>query len=243
MSKAIQHIAIIMDGNRRWAQSQGLKIFQGYEKGVQAIKDITEYCFSQSIPYLTLFTFSTENWKRPQSEVQFIEHLLTQKILKYKDFIITNNVRLKIIGDLSPFSKGLQQAYHDVCQETQDNQGLNLILAINYGGRKEILHAVKNMLIDKFQPLLNLDQEKFLSQVQNLSLKDIEKNLQSYVFPPPDLLIRTGGVSRLSNFYLWSSAYSELYFSHLNWPDFTTQELQKAIDYYFSSKRNFGGNS
>ena len=243
MSETIEHIAIIMDGNRRWARSQGLNIVRGYEKGVHVVQEIVEHCFSRSISYLTLFAFSTENWKRPKVEVQLIENLLTQKILKYKDFIISNNISLKVIGDLSPFSQDLQQAYHDVCQETKSNKDLNLILAINYGGRKEILHAVQNMLIEKYPSLFKSNKENFLSQVTNLNLNDIEKHLQSYSFPPPDLLIRTGGANRLSNFYLWSSAYSELYFSDLNWPDFNSKELQKAIDYYSCLKRNFGGNS
>ena len=241
MSKSIQHIAIIMDGNRRWARSQGLKTLQGYEKGVHVVKEVAEYCFSRSIPYLTFFAFSTENWKRPQLEVQFIEKLLTQNILKYQDFIVSNKISLKVIGDLSPFSPSLQQAYQKVCEETKNNKGLNMILAINYGGRKEIFSAVQAMLREKFSSLDPLNKEKLLLQIQNLSLKDMEKHLQSYAFPPPDLLIRTGGVNRLSNFYLWSSAYSELYFSNLNWPEFNSQELQKAIDSYSSSKRNFGG--
>ena len=234
MPKAIQHIAIIMDGNRRWARAQGLKILQGYEEGIQKARDIVEHCFSQSIPYLTLFAFSTENWKRPKKEVDLIEKLLTQKVLEHKDFIKSHNVRLKVIGDLSPFSEDLKQAYHSACEETKDNDGLNLIVAINYGGKGEILLAVKDMLKDNSNNL-----ESF---IKNMKSEDIEKYLQSSQFPSPDLLIRTGGVSRLSNFYLWSSAYSELYFSSVNWPNFTLQEFKKAIDHYYSSDRNFGGN-
>ena len=235
MPKALQHIAIIMDGNRRWAKAQGLKILQGYEEGIKKAKDAVKYCSDESIPYLTLFAFSTENWKRPKKEIDLIQKLLTQQILEHKDFIKSQNIQLKIIGDLSPFSEELKKSYRDVCEETKDNNGLNLILAINYGGRNEISFAVKDMLKDNVNNL-----ESF---IEGMKPEDIEKYLQSSRFPPPDLLIRTGGVSRISNFYLWSSAYSELYFSTVNWPNFTEEEFKKAIDYYHASDRNFGGNN
>lgn len=237
---SLQHIAIIMDGNRRWAQRENLTPLKGHLQGVEPIKETIRYCVNHNIPYLTLFAFSTENWKRSPDEVKGLAQLLTSSILKYLHFLISNKVRLHIIGDLKPFPTVLNKAFNKACEMTKKNQGLNLILAINYGGKKEILKGIKTLFADYHTPEKNLDQDLFTSHIHNMKETDFEQHLESSAFPPPDLMIRTGGVQRLSNFYLWSSAYSEIYFSNVLWPEFNTEELKKAIAHYVSMKRRFG---
>ena len=234
---SLKHIAIIMDGNRRWAQRENLAPLKGHLQGVEPIKETIRYCVNHHIPYLTLFAFSTENWKRSSDEVKGLAHLMTSSILKYVHFLISNKIRLHIIGDLKPFPTILHQAFKKACEKTKNNQGLNLILAINYGGQKEILKGIKK-LFSSYQTSEKLDL--FTSYINNMKETDFEQHLESNAFPPPDLMIRTGGVQRLSNFYLWSSAYSEIYFSEALWPEFNTEELKKAITHYSSMKRRFG---
>ena len=246
MVQPIKHIAIIMDGGRRWAQKRNLKIYQGHLSGVKSVQRAVKFSIKNKISYLTLFAFSTENWRRPQKEVLDISRILEESILKYSSFILSHHIRLHILGDLSPFSKSFQESFSKVCEKSQENSKLNLILAVNYGGRKEIVDAVKKLFLDfssfknqnnKIENSSNLKKKRSL---QNINEEVFEKYLQSNSFPHPDLIIRTGGVKRLSNFYLWSSAYSELYFSSLLWPDFDEKEMQRAIDYYLSEKRRFG---
>lgn len=237
---SLQHIAIIMDGNRRWAQNKKLTPLRGHLQGVEPIKETIRYCVDHNISYLTLFAFSTENWKRSSSEIEGLSQLLTTSILKYLHLLLSNQVRLHIIGDLSPFSQKLRQAFNTACEKTKDNQGLNLILAINYGGQKEILKGIKKLFSSYQNPEKKIDQNLFASHIQNMREIDFEQYLESNVLPSPDLMIRTGGVQRLSNFYLWSSAYSEIYFSNLLWPEFNTEELKKAVAHYSSMKRRFG---
>ena len=224
----MKHIAIIMDGNRRWAQENGLEESQGYAKGVLSVEKIVRSCIEQQISYLTLFAFSTENWKRSQKEVEFLFSLIGHSLLKYESLIVSQKIRLQTIGDLSALPETLQKKFTSVCEQTKQNNKFHLILAINYGGRKEILSAVKKI-------------SRQSKDVANFQEKDFEECLQTSRFPPPDLIIRTGGVKRLSNFYLWSSAYSELYFTDVMWPDFNDQELRKAIEYYKGIDRRFGG--
>ena len=232
---SLQHIAIIMDGNRRWAQRKNTAPLKGHLQGVEPIKETIRYCVDHHIPYLTLFAFSTENWKRSSDEVQGLSQLMTVSILKYLHFLISNKIRLWILGDLSPFPNKLHQAFQKACEQTKDNQGLNLILAINYGGQKEILKGIKKLFLS-----YQSSKDSPASQINSMKETDFEKYLESSKFPPPDLMIRTGGVQRLSNFYLWSSAYSEIYFSNVLWPEFNTEELKKAIAHYASMKRPFG---
>ena len=241
MSKdSLQHIAIIMDGNRRWAQKKNLRPLKGHLQGVEPIKETIRYCIDHNISYLTLFAFSTENWKRPSQEVEGLSQLLTGSILKYLRLLLSHQVRLYIIGDLSPFPKQLEQAFHTACEKTKQNQKLNLILAVNYGGQKEILKGIKKLFFSYQSPEKKMDQNLFASYIQSMKERDFEQHLESSVFPPPDLMIRTGGVQRLSNFYLWSSAYSEIYFSKVLWPEFNTEELDKAVLHYSSMRRRFG---
>ena len=237
MPAPLQHIAIIMDGNRRWAQKKKLTPLRGHLQGVEPVKETIRYCVDHHISYLTLFAFSTENWKRPSDEVQGLSQLMTSSILKYLHFLISNKICLHIIGDLSPFPKPLCQAFKKACEQTKNNKGLNLILAMNYGGQKEILKGIKKLFSSYHK---SEKSDSLTSYVNNITESDFEKHLESSIFPPPDLMIRTGGVQRLSNFYLWSSAYSEIYFSPVLWPEFNTEELKKAMAYYSSMKRRFG---
>ena len=224
----IRHIAIIMDGNRRWAKNKYSPVSFGYARGVQSLRKIIQYFVENKIPYLTLFAFSTENWKRSKEEVSGIFNILELSVLKYESLILSNKIRLHIMGDVSSLPQKTQTAFHQVCEKTKNHEGLNLILAVNYGGRKEILEGVKEM-------------HRLKKDMENLTEKEFESCLQSSVFPPPDLVIRTGGVKRISNFCLWSSAYSEFYFSELLWPDFTVKELEKALELYKQADRRFGG--
>ena len=236
-SAKLKHLAIIMDGNRRWAQKKKLAPLKGHLQGVEPVKETIRYCVDHHIPYLTLFAFSTENWKRPSEEVKGLSQLMTASILKYLKFLISNKICLHIIGDLSPFPNQFCQAFKKACEQTKNNKGLNLILAMNYGGQKEILKGIKKL----FSSYQASKKSESPSYIHNITEADFKKYLESSIFPSPDLMIRTGGVQRLSNFYLWSSAYSEIYFSNVLWPEFNTEELKKAIAHYFSMKRRFGG--
>ena len=217
-----------MDGNRRWAEEKGFPKSYGHLQGVQAVKRTVQYCVDHKIPYLTLFAFSTENWKRPSKEVQEIFKIFEKSLVRYESFIRSLKIKLHLIGDLSLLPSSAGKAFQTVSHAAQANDQLNLILAVNYGGRKEILEACQKMY----------KEEKDCSQATEDTLRSY---LQSSTFPDPDLLIRTGGVRRLSNFYLWTSAYSELYFSDLNWPDFDSKEMEKAVSYYMKTQRRFGG--
>ncbi len=237
---SLQHIAIIMDGNRRWAQEKNRTPLEGHLQGVEPIKEVVRHCVDRHIPYLTLFAFSTENWKRASDEIEGLSQLLASSVLKHLHLLLSSQVRLFTIGDLSPFSQRFKQAFHAACEKTRHNQKLNLILAINYGGQKEILKGIKKIFSSYQNPEKEMNRQLFTSYIQNMRETDFEQHLESSVFPPPDLMIRTGGVQRLSNFYLWSSAYSEIYFSSVLWPEFNTKELKKAISHYSSMKRRFG---
>ena len=228
MVPTVQHIAIIMDGNRRWSSEKKVSLSSGYLQGVTALKSIIQYFVEKKIPYLTLFAFSTENWKRPKKEVLGIFGILANSILKHETLLKSHQIRLHTMGDLSSLPKSTQKVIQSACNKTQENRGLNLVLAINYGGRWEIMNGIHKVLSSK-------------KKIKNLSTADFESYLQSSQFPSPDLVIRTGGVKRISNFCLWSSAYSEFYFSHLMWPDFNVRELEKAIRLYKTADRRFGG--
>lgn len=228
MEPSIQHIAIIMDGNRRWANKKKAPISSGYLKGVSALKKIIQYFVEQRIPYLTLFAFSTENWKRPKKEVLGIFGILASSILKHETLLKSHQICLHTMGNLNSLPDNVKEVIQSACHKTRNHSGLNLILAVNYGGRQEIIDGIRKMLSLK-------------KKAEDIVLEDFESCLQSSRFPPPDLVIRTGGVQRISNFCLWSSAYSEFYFSCFMWPDFNVQELEKAIHSYKTAGRRFGG--
>ncbi len=219
-----KHIAIIMDGNGRWAENQGLKRVKGHEAGSEVVREITEYCAAdEEIERLTLYAFSTENWKRPRLEVEFLMKLLDKYLNKELQTYVDNNIRFEPIGDLRAFSKGLQKTIAMVVEKTAHCDGLVQSLALNYGSQDEILRAINS--------LKKIDGEVTAEMLSN------ELDSKHDV----DLLIRTGGDHRLSNFLLWQAAYAELHFTDTLWPDFTVQKLQKIIEEFTTIERRFGG--
>jgi len=218
-----KHIAIIMDGNGRWAELQGKKRIKGHEAGAEVVKDITTYCANhKSIERLTLYAFSTENWKRPRLEVEFLMKLLERYLKNELPIYLKNNVRFEPIGDIKSFSKSLRKTIKDVECATTHCNGLVQSLALNYGAKDEILRAINS--------LKNLDEE-ITETIFNKTL-DCKESV--------DILIRTGGEHRLSNYLLWQSAYAELFFIDTLWPDFTTDELEKIIKKFTKIERRFG---
>ena len=226
-----QHLAIIMDGNGRWAKKTGRPRYFGHFRGVQALKRIVQKCSDIGIPYLTVFAFSTENWRRSEKEITVIMKLIRRSLVRYQDLLNREQVRIHVLGDRKALPKPLQELLEKAIDDTKKNKGLNLIIAINYGGRREFVQA--------FQDMAQKMQEGTL-KISDVTEDCISKHLPSSVFPPPNLIIRTGGVSRLSNFYLWGSAYSEFYVSPVLWPDFNEEELYQAFKFYKQTQRRFG---
>ncbi|WP_086244567.1 polyprenyl diphosphate synthase [Campylobacter devanensis] len=220
----LNHLAIIMDGNGRWAKNRSLVRTNGHKKGADVVNDIAIYCAKNHIKNLTLYAFSTENWKRPKSEVDFLLNLLLKFIKLKEELFLQNNIRFHTIGDLSPFSNKLKDAIANLKNKTQNNNGLNLILAINYGSQNEITRAVNLALENGYK----------------ITEQSIAKHLDSASFGDVDLLIRTGGEQRLSNFLLWQSSYAELAFTPTLWPDFNSKELEEIIAKFKSIHRKFG---
>jgi len=220
-----QHIAIIMDGNGRWAKEQGLKRTAGHEEGAKTVRNITIHCSKIGIKYLTLYAFSTENWSRPKLEVEFLMKLLERYFKNELPIYLENNVRFKAIGDLTKFSKKLQDIIKDVEDKTKNCTGLTQVLALNYGSRDEITRAVK----------------KVVEQNLQISEENINQNLDTTNMPDVDLLIRTSGEVRISNYLLWQSAYAEMFFTQTYWPEFTVNELDDIISDFHKRERRFGG--
>ncbi|MFV0562066.1 di-trans,poly-cis-decaprenylcistransferase [Malaciobacter mytili] len=219
------HIAMIMDGNGRWASERGFKRTAGHEEGAKVVREITRYCNTLGIKYLTLYAFSTENWTRPKLEIEFLMKLL-EKYLKNELYIyLENNVRFKAIGDLSKFSKSLQEIIFKTQEETKNATGLTQILALNYGSQDEILRAIKKLN----EKNLEVTKENFESCLDTAGIPDV------------DLLIRTSGEVRLSNYLLWQNAYAEMFFTSTYWPEFTSNELDDIISDYQNRERRFGG--
>ena len=228
-SSKISHISIIMDGNGRWAKKIGMPRAYGHREGIKSINKIVSACSLRQIEELTLFAFSSENWKRPNHEVKFLLSLFEESIQKYVDDLHNNNVKVSFIGDMSRFSNHLLKNINDAETLTKDNTNLKLNFAINYGGKWDIINS--------FNKMLNSNHKSI--QDKNVKEKDIEEFL-SLNGSSPDLLIRTAGHNRLSNFMLWQHAYSEMYFTDCLWPDFDEQELDSAIKYYLKTTRKFG---
>lgn len=226
-----QHIAIIMDGNGRWATNRTLPRTAGHQAGVAAVRKTVEYCARAGIRALTLFAFSSENWRRPQQEISVLMKLFLLTLERETEKLCKNGVRLKFIGDRSAFSPELQSKIADAEQMTRDGANLALTIAANYGGRWDILQA--------FQKLILLVEEGKLD-VLKISEQSIESYLSFPDLPEPDLFIRTGGEQRISNFMLWQLAYTELYFTDTLWPDFDEKALQLAIEDYARRQRRFG---
>jgi undecaprenyl diphosphate synthase len=226
-----RHIAIIMDGNGRWAKKRGLPRYAGHPVGVEAVRKIVEACVERKISVLTLFAFSSENWQRPKKEVSLIMDLFIRSLKKEARRLHRNDVKLKVIGDRRAFSEKLQQHIHDVESLTADNQGLILQVAANYGGRWDITQAARQLAQQVQAGELQPDQVDESRLQAALSFADL---------PEPDLFIRTGGEKRISNFLLWQCAYTELYFSDILWPDFDSQALDSALVDYSNRQRRFG---
>src|SRR5437764_4999211 len=226
-----RHIAIIMDGNGRWAKSRGLPRIKGHEAGAQAVRECVEGCGELKVEYLTLYAFSAENWQRPKSEVVALMRLL-EKFLKEKTpELIEKNVRLQAIGRLTDLPESAQRQLHKTIEQTAGNNGLTLILALSYGGRLEIIDGIKSLL--RAIELGHID--KGMIEVEMFS-----KHLYTRYYPDPDLLIRTSGEMRLSNFLLWQTSYTEMYVTPKLWPDFTKKDLFAAVEEYGRRQRRYG---
>lgn len=219
------HIAMIMDGNGRWAKEQGLKRTAGHEKGAKTVREITIHSSKIGVKYLTLYAFSTENWSRPKLEVEFLMKLLERYFKSELPIYLENNVKFKAIGDLSKFSPKLQKIIKDTEEKTTSCTGLTQILALNYGSRDEITRAMKKL------------HEKNLE----ITEENIQSCLDTSNIPDVDLLIRTSGEVRVSNYLLWQIAYAEMFFTKTYWPEFTTNELDDIISDFNHRERRFGG--
>jgi undecaprenyl diphosphate synthase len=233
-SKLPQHIAIIMDGNGRWAKARGLDRSEGHREGVVSVRKIVEAAVVIGLKYLTVYTFSTENWNRPKEEVEALMTLMIAAIHRETPDLMKNNVRLKAIGDMKRIPDDVRKTLEDCIEQTSANTGATLILALSYSSRWEILEAVKNITEKVKYRMLDTD---------DISEEVFSEYLTTSDFPDPDLLIRTGGDKRVSNFLLWQLSYAELYFTDLYWPDFRENEFYEAIISYQNRERRFGKTS
>ncbi len=230
MKKIIpQHIGIILDGNRRWAKKKKLNTFEGHKTGFENLKEISNHIFNKRIKILTVFAFSTENWKRTKKEVNYLMKLFKILVEKEAKILKEKGVQLKILGDISEFNKELQLSIKKATKLTKHGKKGTLNVCLNYGGREEIINVIKNIIKDKVK-------------VNKINNKLINKYLYTKGQIDPDLIIRTSGEQRLSGFLTWQGVYSELYFPKKYWPDFKTKDLDKALEEYNDRKRRFGGN-
>ncbi|WP_019881873.1 MULTISPECIES: isoprenyl transferase [unclassified Methylophilus] len=225
-----QHVAVIMDGNGRWAKKRFLPRVAGHQRGLESVRALVKACVRLDIKYLTLFAFSSENWRRPPDEVTFLMSLFLEALDREVRKLHEANVILKLIGDRSPFNQALQQKMLEAEQQTASNTGLTLTIAVNYGGRWDVVHAVNQLLADK-------------GNVTAISEADLAPYLSMPYAPEPDLFIRTGGETRISNFLLWQLAYTELYFTPTLWPDFDDAAFEAALTSYHQRERRFGRTS
>ena len=227
-----KHVAIILDGNGRWAKSKGLPRNAGHVQGARVVEDMCEITYNMGIQYFTVYAFSTENWSRPKDEVDALMKLLRNYMVNAKKRANKNNMCVRVIGDKTGLDWDLQESIRDLEESTKDNTGLHFQIAINYGGRDEITRAVRRLSADVAEGKLEADSVT-------------EETLNSYLdtagLPDPDLLIRTCGEQRISNFLLWQLAYTEFYFCDKAWPDFNKKELELAIESYNTRNRKFGG--
>ena len=227
------HIAIIMDGNRRWAKSQGKPAGFGHKAGAKTIENIVRYANKIGLKYITVYAFSTENWKRSKDEVSGLMLLLQNYLLDYAKRADTENIRIKVLGDITKFPEGTQKSIKECVERTKNNTGVTFSIALNYGGRPEIIEAVKEISKDVKEGKIKEDE---------ITDELISSYLYTKGMPDPDLIIRTSGEQRLSGFLAWQSTYSELYFIQKNWPDFTEEDLDEAIEEFNKRTRKFGAN-
>lgn len=226
-----RHIAVIMDGNGRWAKQRHLPRVAGHKAGVDAVRETVKVCVEKKIEVLTLFAFSSENWQRPEQEVNYLMELFITALKREIKKLHKQNIQLRIIGDRSRFDEKLCQQIDIAEQMTASNTGLKLVIAANYGGRWDIHNAMRDIAID-------IEQGKLTHH--NISPELIQSKLTQADLPDPDLFIRTSGEQRISNFILWQLAYTELYFTETLWPDFNTAELEKAFLFFENRERRFG---
>ncbi|MDY0011391.1 MAG: polyprenyl diphosphate synthase [Rhodocyclaceae bacterium] len=231
VSNVPRHVAIIMDGNGRWAKKRLMPRVAGHVRGVEAVRAVTQACLERGVGYLTLFAFSSENWRRPADEVSFLMSLFLRSLRKEVERIHANGIRFRVIGDLSRFDPGLVEMIHNAETLTAGNTRLNLTIAANYGGRWDILEAVARLMA------------RYPERRGGFSEDELAGELSMNFAPEPDLFIRTGGEQRISNFLLWQLAYSELYFTETLWPDFGVPALDEAIASYQGRERRFGRTS
>ncbi|OGO18798.1 MAG: di-trans,poly-cis-decaprenylcistransferase [Chloroflexi bacterium RBG_16_50_11] len=228
MTALPRHVAFIMDGNGRWAEQRGLSRLEGHRAGVKNIRSIIRFLHSKSIQYVTLYAFSTENWRRPENEVNGLFHILEEIIAEEAQELHKKGVRIRHIGSLEGLSTKLQESINKALRLTANNTGMTIGVALNYGGRAEIIDAARRIMSSGIRPE-ELDEEKF------------QKYLYTADFPDVDLVIRTGGELRTSNLLIWQTAYSEYYFTPVLWPDFNEGELEKALEAFGQRERRFGG--
>lgn len=230
-NQSLRHLAIIMDGNGRWAEARGLSRSEGHRRGAEVMRDVARACAERGIEILSLYTFSTENWRRPAAEVNTLMKLIATFFKKYQQELIEEGVVCRFAGDLSGLSPQVQKIIREVKELTLEKPRMQLVILLNYGGRDEIIRAVRKLAKSVADGELKAEQLNEAHLSQQLDLPDL---------PDPDLIIRTGGELRLSNFWLWESAYSELYFTNTLWPDFSGSDLDEALRAYAGRKRRFG---
>ncbi len=230
-AQSLRHLAIIMDGNGRWAEARGLARTEGHRRGAEVMRDVARACADRGIRILSLYTFSTENWRRPTSEVNALMKLIATFFKKYQKELIEEGVVCRFAGDLNGLSPQVQKIIREVKELTLEKPRMQLVILLNYGGRDEIIRAVRKLAKSVAEGALKAEQLNETHLSQQLDLPDL---------PDPDLIVRTGGELRLSNFWLWQSAYSELYFTDTLWPDFSGSDLDEALRAYAGRKRRFG---
>lgn len=230
--KLPQHLAIIMDGNGRWAKERGLPRSVGHKEGVKAVKRVISNCIDLNIPILTLFAFSTENWKRPKNEVLYLINLFNKALNREKENLIKNNIRINFLGRIKDLPDSIIKQMNEVIELTKKNNKLILNIAINYGGRAEIVDAINSIILMVYEKKIN---------IRDINENIVRDNLYTHGLPDPDLLIRTAGEMRISNFMIWQIAYTEFWVTPVYWPDFNKINLIEAIKDFQKRVRKFGG--
>lgn len=228
-----EHIALILDGNRRWAKEKGLDPRIGHTRGAEALENIARFANSIGLKYLTVYAFSTENWNREDTEVRALMRILVRFINKFNKTAIDENIRVRVIGDMTRFPEKLQTKLKEIIEKTKNHTGSTLNIALNYGGRQEIVRAVKNIATKV---------KEGSKRIEDISMEDISNELYTAGQPDPDLLIRTSGEMRTSNFLAWQLTYTEFIFINKHWPDFKNEDLIEAINVFNKRTRRFGGN-
>ena len=234
--KLPNHVAIIMDGNGRWAEQRNLSRTKGHEAGVQSISSIVDTFLDLNIRYVSLYSFSTENWTRPKTEIKALFSLIDTYIINKLEDILSKKIRVIVSGDITPLPNKTKQLLEEAIEKTKNNKVLIINFCLNYGGQDEIIHACSQLIKKRLETNNNIN-----SLLKKITKKEFEKHLYTSILPPVDLMVRTAGEQRLSNFLLYQNAYAELYFTDILWPDFTKEEVYKSLIAFQTRKRKFGG--